>query len=80
MQLSDFDFKLPTELIAQTPADKRDHSNLLVPSADGYKIVKFYNLLDYLQEGDLLVFNDSRVINAKLTLRFEERKININLN
>lgn len=80
MQLSDFDFKLPTELIAQTPADKRDHSKLLVPSAAGYEIVKFYNLLDYLQEGDLLVFNDSRVINAKLTLRSGERKININLN
>jgi len=77
MKLSDFDFNLPQELIAQTPAEKRDHSDLLLPDNE---IVKFYNLPDYLQPGDLLVFNDSRVINAKLTLSKGERKINVNLN
>ena len=80
MQLSDFDFELPVELIAQSPASQRDHSNLLIPDSLGNRIVKFYNLLDYLQEGDLLVFNDSRVVNTKLTLHSGERKINVNLN
>ena len=80
MQLSDFDFALPVELIAQFPASQRDHSNLLVQNDAGNKIVKFYNLQDYLQEGDLLIFNDSKVVNAKLTLNAVERKINVNLN
>lgn len=80
MQLSDFNFELPVELIAQSPASQRDHSDLLIPNDAGNKIVKFYNLLDYLQEGDLLIFNDSRVVNAKLTLHSGERKINVNLN
>lgn len=80
MKLSDFDFNLPGDLIAQSPADKRDHSKLLVPDRAGNKIVNFYNLPNYLQKGDLLVFNDSRVINAKLTLQDEKRKINVNLN
>lgn len=80
MKLSDFDFDLPQELIAQTPAEKRDHSSLLLPGDPDNKIVKFYNLLDYLRPGDLLVFNNSRVINAQLTLSKGERKINVNLN
>ncbi len=85
MQLSDFDFNLPKELIAQFPTNKRDHSKLLI-SGDGirenhtHKIVKFYNLLDYLKKDDLLVFNDSRVVNAKLVLRKESKEINVNLN
>ncbi|GAB4163178.1 MAG: tRNA preQ1(34) S-adenosylmethionine ribosyltransferase-isomerase QueA [Rickettsiaceae bacterium] len=80
MQLSDFDFSLPQELIAQEPTDKRDHSSLLVASGGDKKIVKFYQLPDYLRPGDLLVFNNSRVINAKLILQKAERTININLN
>lgn len=80
MKLSDFDFRLPQELIAQFPASRRDHSNLLVPDDSGNQIVKFYNLPDYLQEGDLLVFNDSQVIKARLTLCAGSGKININLN
>ena len=80
MKLSDFDFNLPQGLIAQFPASRRDHSNLLVPDDSGNQIVKFYNLPDYLQEGDLLVFNDSQVIKARLTLCAGSGKININLN
>ena len=80
MKFSDFDFKLPQELIAQFSAGRRDHLNLLVPDDSGNQIVKFYNLPDYLLEGDLLVFNDSRVIKARLTLYAGSEKININLN
>lgn len=77
MKLSDFDFNLPTELIAQNPTVEREQSNLLVASKDNYVKTKFYNIIDYLKEGDLLVFNNSKVIKAKLNL---DRNITINLN
>jgi len=77
MKLSDFNFDLPIGLIAQNPIDKRDESNLLIASAEGYIKTKFYNIIDYLKEGDLLVFNNSKVIKAKLNL---DKKITINLN
>jgi len=76
MKLSDFDFDLPSELIAQRPSDKRDHSDLLIAALEPIK-TKFYNIIDYLKEGDLLVFNNSKVIKAKLHLG---KNITINLN
>jgi len=77
MKLSDFDFDLPLELIAQNPKDKRDKSSLLIAATDGYVNTKFYNIIDYLNQGDLLVFNNSKVIKAKLNLG---NKATINLN
>lgn len=79
MKLSDFDFDLPSELIAYEPVAQRDQSNLILPF-DNNKIVKFANIIDYLHPGDVMVFNDSRVINSKLTLEKFGTKININLN
>lgn len=79
MRLAAFDFDLPSELIAQAPTSERDQSNLILPFANN-KIVKFGQIIDYLNPGDLMVFNDSRVINAKLTFDKIGRKININLN
>lgn len=79
MKLADFDFDLPQELIAQAPTDVRDQSNLILPF-DNNKIVKFGQIIDYLNPGDLMVFNDSKVINAKLTLNKNGKKINVNLN
>jgi len=68
VKTSDFDYQLPQELIAQTPMEPRDHSRLMVVSrADGsIQHRHFYDLPDYLREGDVLVFNDSRVIPARL--------------
>lgn len=81
MKLSDFDFELPEELIAQEPAKKRDHSDLLVCQSDGeLNKTKFYNLLDYVEAGDVFVFNDSKVINAQLTLTKDGKTICVNLN
>lgn len=81
MKLSDFDFDLPKKLIAQSPTEQRDHSNLLLTSPSGkYDIVKFHQIIDLLKEGDLLVFNDSKVIKAKFNLYKENKAININLN
>ena len=65
--LSDFDFSLPPELIAQHPAAQRSHSRLLDGrSATGPVDRIFHTLPDLLQSGDLLVFNDTQVIKARL--------------
>ena len=68
MKTSDFWYDLPEELIAQTPLEKRDSSRLLVldrnSGAVGHK--HFYDIIDYLQPGDCLVMNDSRVLPARL--------------
>ncbi|MEE9399771.1 MAG: tRNA preQ1(34) S-adenosylmethionine ribosyltransferase-isomerase QueA [Dehalococcoidales bacterium] len=68
MKTSDFDYHLPQELIAQTPVEPRDHSRLMVLNrSDGsLEHHRFTELVDYLQDGDVLVFNDSRVIPARL--------------
>ncbi len=68
MKKSDFYFDLPEELIAQTPIEPRDHSRLLHLDRQSGKISHhhFYDILDFLNEGDLLVVNDSRVLPARL--------------
>ncbi len=65
---ADFDYSLPAELIAQTPAEPRDSSRLLVMDRRGESLehTVFHNLPDFLRAGDLLVFNDSRVFPARL--------------
>lgn len=68
VKTSDFNYYLPPELIAQSPADQRDHSRLLhLGRTDGAVEHKmFYELPEFLLPGDLLVLNDSRVIPARL--------------
>lgn len=68
MQVSDFNYDLPQELIAQTPMEPRDHSRLLVVDKETGKMEHrhFYDLPNYLRPDDLLVFNDTRVIPARL--------------
>ena len=68
MKVEDFDYYLPEELIAQTPLEKRDSSRLLVldKKTGDIEHKKFYNLIDYLDEGDTLVLNDSKVLPARL--------------
>lgn len=68
MLVTDFDYELPQELIAQHPMEPRDHSRLLVVDKHTGEIQHkhFYDLVDYLKPGDVLVFNDTRVIPARL--------------
>ena len=68
MRTSDFDYPLPSELIAQTPAEPRDSSRLLVlDRATGRtEHRRFTDILEHLRPGDLMVFNQSRVIPARL--------------
>ncbi|MEG0283286.1 MAG: tRNA preQ1(34) S-adenosylmethionine ribosyltransferase-isomerase QueA [Erysipelotrichales bacterium] len=67
-QVKDFDFDLPEDLIAQTPLDKRDSSRLLVLNRETEEIehTKFNRVIDYLNPGDVLVLNNSRVLPARL--------------
>lgn len=66
--LSDFDYNLPPELIAQRPAKPRDHSRLLLLDKRTGKIAHrhFYDIVEYLRPGDLLVLNNSKVFPARL--------------
>ena len=67
MQLSDFNFDLPDELIARYPLETRSASRLLHLSADGrYQDHHFTDILDLFEEGDLLVLNDTKVMKARL--------------
>lgn len=68
MDISDFDYELPEELIAQIPVEPRDSSRLMVldPSNHTIEHRRFSELGDFLKRGDLLIFNDTRVIPARL--------------
>lgn len=68
MQLSDFDFHLPTEQIARYPLEKRSASRLMAIESDTGEIKHgfFSQLIDQVNQGDLLVFNDTKVIPARL--------------
>lgn len=68
MKLSEFDFDLPEHLIAQTPLEKRDTSKLLVLHKNSGQIDHrhFYDIVDYLKPGDILVRNNTKVIPARL--------------
>ena len=71
MKTADFDYQLPTEFIAQTPVEPRDASRLMVLNRITGKIGhdQFYNLGNYLNPGDLLVLNETRVLPARLYAR-----------
>jgi len=72
VRLELFDYPLPPERIAQTPLDPRDASRLLVVRSDGRREHRrFLDFPDYLRSGDLLVFNDTRVLPARLLGRKE---------
>ena len=68
MRTADFDYELPSELIAQAPMAQRDQSRLLVLHRRSGQVEHrgFRDLLEYLRPGDLLVLNNSRVIPARL--------------
>ena len=68
MKTEDFDYELPSELIAQTPLEKRDSSRLLVldKKTGNIEHKHFNNIIDYLNPGDVLVLNDTKVIPARI--------------
>lgn len=82
MLTNEFDYFLPPELIAQRPADPRDGSRLMVVHKNNrsFDHLKFFNIVDHLRKGDLLVWNNSKVFKARLkgTIRLDERADGIN--
>ena len=76
MKVEDFDYYLPENLIAQTPLEKRDTSRLLVLDKKTGEIEHkhFYDIIEYLNEGDTLVLNDTKVLPARLIGEKEETK------
>lgn len=68
MKLEEFDYNLPEELIAQTPIKQRDTSRLMVLYKKTGEISHkhFYDIIDYLNPGDTLVLNDTKVLPARL--------------
>lgn len=66
MKLSDFDYKLPRELIAQEPISKRDKSKLLILNNNKIEHKKFFEIIGYLHKGDVLVINETKVKKAML--------------
>lgn len=68
LNTKDFDYFLPEELIAQTPLEPRDSSRLMVMNRQtgALEHKHFYDILDYLQSGDCLILNDSRVLPARI--------------
>ena len=76
MNVLDFDYNLPEELIAQTPIKKRDTSRLMVLDKETGEICHkhFYDIIDYLNPGDTLVLNDTKVLPARLIGEKEETK------
>ena len=68
MDVKDFDYELPEELIAQTPLSERPSSRLLVLGKESGEIkhTNFRDILSYLKEGDCLVLNNTRVLPARL--------------
>lgn len=81
MKTSDFDYYLPEELIAQTPLKDRDHSKMLVLDKVTGEIThdRFDDIVNYLNKGDVLVLNNTKVIPARLIGEKEETKAVIEL-
>lgn len=79
MKTSDFYYDLPEELIAQTPLEPRDSSRLMVLHKKAGEIEHrhFYDILDYLNEGDCLIMNDSRVLPARIYGVKDETNANV---
>jgi S-adenosylmethionine:tRNA ribosyltransferase-isomerase len=83
MQLSDFNYDLPPELIAQHPLANRTDSRLLELRANGDNVAQlidrqFPDILNLIKPGDLLVFNDTKVIPARLHVK-KDTGVNVEL-
>lgn len=79
MKVDQFDFELPKELIAIRPAASRDGARLLVVNEKSFEDKTVTDLADFLNSGDLMIFNDTRVIPARLSGKRRDAKMEITL-
>ncbi|MBU6140926.1 MAG: tRNA preQ1(34) S-adenosylmethionine ribosyltransferase-isomerase QueA [Proteobacteria bacterium] len=80
LKTSDFDFDLPEKLIAQTPFFPKEKTKMLVSKGPKILDAQLINLVDFLQEGDVMVFNDARVIKAKLSAKILRNSAQLEFN
>ncbi len=80
MKTSDFNFNLPSELIAQQPFVKKEQTPMLVFCNEKIYDKKLNDIVDYLQEGDVLVFNNAKVIKAKFSAQIQRNLSTIEVN
>ncbi|MHA1267300.1 MAG: tRNA preQ1(34) S-adenosylmethionine ribosyltransferase-isomerase QueA [Candidatus Helarchaeota archaeon] len=71
INLEDYDYNLPPDKIAQYPAEKRDHSRLLILTKDQIKHLRFFQIIHEINAGDIIIINNSKVIGTKLIGRKE---------
>ena len=79
MKLEQLDYHIPKNLIATKPIKPRDESSLVIVNKE-FKLIKFKEIVNQLKDGDTLVFNNTKVINAHLEGKIKERNISVNLN
>lgn len=81
MKVNDFDFLLPKELIAQSPLEKRDNSKLMVLNQQNDSLThdSFYNIVNYFNNGDVLVLNETKVLPARLFGKRDKTGANIEI-
>ena len=79
MKLKELDFEINSDLIALRPKQPKDESKLLI-STNPLKIIRFKNIVEVLNPGDVLVINDTKVIRSGITGYLNESKVSINLN
>ena len=81
MKTSDFDYHLPPKFVAQTPVEPRDQSRLMIlhRASGAIEHRRFHEVGDYLESGDCLVFNNSRVIPARLLGQKSDSAVNVEL-
>ena len=77
---SDFDFDLPTELIASHPLERRDSSRMLVVDGQNVQDKHIRDFISYLRPGDVVVFNNSRVIPARFDASEHEITLHTSVN
>ena len=79
MKLEDLDFKISSDLIALRPKQPRDESKILI-SENPLKIIRFKNIVEIFNPGDVLVINDTKVIRSDITGYVNKSKVSVNLN
>ena len=77
MKVSDFNYNLPKELIAQVPITKRDESRLMILNKQNKTIEhkRFKDIIEYLEPGDCLVRNNTKVIPARIYGKKEKKQV-----
>lgn len=79
MKIDDFDYELPEELIADEPLENRDGSRLVYSDSGNFKVSEFSDIFELLKAGDVLVFNNSKVIQSYFEIKHKNKNLSFNI-